>query len=102
MTQLQTDLKALYKLLRAKSRWTKGDDARNKTGLHVTALSKHATCWCLLGGMTKVANNNWPRNFSMRDAIRDQIRSGDDIQTYNDNPRRTHPQILKLIKNATL
>ena len=88
---LHDDLKAVYKLLRAKSRWTKGTFARNRSGGHVGSDSPEAVCWCLSGAINKIGSDAVRRAIDLR--LPDQT-----IAEFNDS--HTHKQVLKLIKDT--
>ena len=93
---MNTDLKALYKLLRAKSRWTQGAWARDKKGDSVNPRSNAATCWCLLGGIEKVTSS-YRRQDSMKNALRE---SADNTFLVRYNDGCSHQELLAVIKGA--
>ena len=95
-SHLLTDLKALLKLLRAKSRWTQGAMAKNKLGVTVKPRSPNAVCWCLTGGMRKIAPRNSGRYLNMRQALRNESLCS--IEDYNDT--NFHYKIVDLIKTV--
>ena len=42
-----------YELLSSEDKWTKGYMARDSKGRRVTPNSPEATCWCVLGAISK-------------------------------------------------
>lgn len=64
--QLLTDLKALRELFSDRSRWTQGVEARNGSGLPVAPMDPDAVCFCLLGGVIKVTDDEVRRYEALR------------------------------------
>ena len=107
MTQLTEDLKALHQLFANKTRWTTHNYAKNKTGRSVKALSKAATCWCLLGGMSKITglDNSKsafgdPRYEELREAVRAAVGTDCDGSLVDLNDKGGLPAVRRTIRAA--
>lgn len=68
MTARET-LKAIKKLLRAKSRWTQGRMAATKTGGPCQSGDSTAAMWCLAGAHNRVLSENPEAGSGAWDAI---------------------------------
>jgi hypothetical protein len=91
VTIYKDELQAVYKLLRAKSRWTKHDFAKDKDGLPVDALHPKACKWCLDGAFKRVGAD-WVNS--------DQALGVKSTWDFNDSRRRTHKQVLAKLRSA--
>lgn len=98
--------------------WTKGANARDKHGMSVSPRSEHATCFCLIGAITKVATERVhevkklvPVDCWQEVADQYAERSGnlyaylEDIGKlhpvdFNDDPETTFPDIENLLDSA--
>jgi hypothetical protein len=83
-------------------RWTKGAYARDADGRRLSS-SNHpsATCWCLLGALEAIdsyARERLDAAYIIEDIL-DDISSAS-IALWNDDPRRTHSEVLSLLDDA--
>ena len=111
MTQLLDDLKAVRELLSSPKKWTQGQYAKDARGHAVDDCSPKATCWCLVGSMWKrgydVGQWGCERVMSMINPLTAQLPPKDRIPgfsltVWNDDPARTHEEVLALLDKAIL
>lgn len=83
-------IQPIYDLLSDPARWTRGANARVRSGNPIGPNEANAVCWCIAGAICKV----WPdkqatcmnllyRHFPDRDPV-----------GFNDNPATTHADLL--------
>lgn len=102
ISPLVKGLKAVRELLAKPERWTKDAYARDADGARVEATDPRATCWCLSGAITKVTPDHAtgvPVWMALSDET-ERARGGAVVGFWNDRPRRTHAQVLRLIDRA--
>jgi hypothetical protein len=88
-------LKAARELIAKPERWTRGCGARNASGQDVNAHSDDATCWCAIGAIVKVSDDNpVPAEMLLRRALPD----GGFISAFNDS--HDHAEVLALFDAA--
>lgn len=95
-------LQAARLLLDDPRHWTKGWEARDKSGGGVSPGDYAAACWCGRGALWAVApDDQWSRSDASAE-VEAQLPLGDwdSIPSYNDAPRRTHADILALYDRA--
>lgn len=87
------------KLIEKPENWTQGENARNDRGRHCMIDDPLAACWCMQGAIIKSAG---PTEFTAtRKAIDAFIGTiAEYITAYNDNPDRTHPEVLAAFDSA--
>lgn len=98
-------LQGALKILRAKSRWTKGAFARNSEGesLHsgTCDYGADATCFCALGAINQAAGS-----CNVADQAGEALarvlpnRYDGSVPTWNDARRRTVEQVREMFKKA--
>lgn len=81
----------------AKPHWAAGDDA------DFSPLDESAVCWCLLGAMSKVLKIDYDSQGSKK--IEEAARvlgfgAVSSMAMWNDDPDRTHPEVLDRLDNA--
>lgn len=96
----------LQKLFSNSKRWTKGAEARSKTGRSVDPKSRQAVCWCLSGAITK-CYSNWSERIRVFAKVASFMRAGVMyapyfIANFNDRPQTTIAQIRKIVKRANV
>lgn len=97
-------LRKTRELLSEPVRWTRGAYARDASGADVPYDEQAATCWCLSGAVDLAGQGQSIAAARARDYIRVAIDSDDDsmvtIPTFNDDPGRTHADVLAAIDRA--
>lgn len=78
--------------------WTQGIAARDADGYAIAATDARAVCWCLRGGLVKVAGGNNRLLDSAMSALKVDIRSG--LATWNDQPQRTVDEVRQALRQA--
>lgn len=91
---LKETLQRVYKILHAKSRWTKGALARDKDG-NWNECEKSAISFCTLGACCRV--NGRFRNKAIM-TIQRVLRGS--ILVWNDDPKTTHADVMRVLKAA--
>jgi hypothetical protein len=86
-------LKAAKALISDEVRWTKGGNARDKDGAHVSAKSKNAVCWCMGGALLVIRSNR-----SSEKLLRQVC--GGSIARFNDAPATTHADVMAAFDRA--
>lgn len=102
MNRLLEDLKAVRSLLSVPERWTKNVYARAGKK-RIGPLNDEATCWCVLGAVRRVTK--LPEDSAyftvVTSAIAAQLPEGAPrIHKWNDDPSRTHADVLALLDKA--
>lgn len=77
--------------------WTQGYYAKDAAGIEANPFSTEAACYCVLGVLHASAVGGFSFSNAV-DAIRDQIDCA--ISTWNDNPSRTHAEVLAVFDRA--
>lgn len=106
-------LRRMKELLQSPDSWTKNAMARNARGQGCSATGPEASCWCLLGALVVVEEDDaGPGNITARDtawsAIQHAIHARKDescldvtrIIDWNDDPRVTHSDVLDVLDTA--
>lgn len=103
-------LRLVRSLLADPARWTKGAMAKDASGENVSPHSPKATCWCLVGAVYKVRDDNPDvRGSCVGDTIDiskaiDRAVSargfGRNCAAYQDRADTTHADVLSLIDEA--
>jgi len=99
VSQLLDDLKAVRDLLAVPERWTQEARARTATGDKVDPENPAACCWCISGAVSRVATGeeNSTRFYTIRNAIRRQIKGERLVALWNDDRHRTHADVIALL-----
>lgn len=98
-TTVLAALKAARRLLSKPERWTKGWFAKDKDGADVSELSKHATCFCPEGAIYRSAPGLLETD-ALAALERGLPKQWYSVPLWNDAPRRTHAQVLRLFDRA--
>jgi hypothetical protein len=85
-----------WELLATPDKWTQGVGARDARGREVSPSSKKAKCWCIYGAINKCYGND---GFSLM-ALRIERLIPTYVSTWNDNPKRTHAEVIEVLKKA--
>ena len=92
-------------------KWTQHDYARDKNGRETSIFDPEATCFCLLGGISKVYNVTVDdlddKTLEIREKINEAIRKlfpdrPSYIHKFNDHPDTTFEDIKKVLKEANV
>lgn len=101
MDDLMMTLEVLVKareLLSDPARWTQGCFARTIDGAKVRSRSKNAVCFCSVGALRKVGGSAaLGTAIDLLEAVVD-----DSIDAWNDDPWRTHADVLAAFDAAIL
>ena len=92
------DFKTVAELLEDESRWTVKVSAADENGKEVAIESNLACCWCLYGAVRKVYG--FGREGDAKLSLLQDITDTGFIATWNDNPFRTHKEVLELVRKA--
>lgn len=96
--QLLTDLKALEALFApGPHTWTQGTLARDSHGDEIDTDEPAATCFCLFGGIRKVARNTKMKKLA---AVIRRAANYDSIFEWNDAGNRTYEDVVAVIRKA--
>ncbi len=94
-------LKAIKRLIGKPERWTKGSFALDRLGQGVSASSARAVCWCLHGAYDRIGYGIEGLYSALDRAAEIEARSRNaSMISYNDDPRRTHAQVMRLLDRA--
>ena len=77
--------------------WTQVALARDQRGHDVSVMSENAVSFCVVGAMRR-SSRGLARLWSIHHALR-ELTNGT-ISAWNDDPTRTHAQVLALIDRA--
>lgn len=99
----------VYELLEDPNRWTQHEFARNKDGESCLTNSEEAVCFCLSGACKKIARKiSRHSTFLMNDLGDALLRlhpdnfSGGNYVLWQDQPERTHAEVLAVVKEARI
>ena len=96
-------VKEAERLIRAG--WTKGTFARDKAGQGVNPISPQATCFCVLGALTRAQHNLTGMSTGIDprviEAVQASVPYGSNIAVYNDADRREQWQVADLLYRAS-
>lgn len=92
-------LVAVRSRLASPSAWTQGLSARDAAGSGVNQYSRRATCWCLHAALMVESARLKTMVSEPYQAIHDII-GEEPIIEWNDHPRRTHDDVLKVLDDA--
>jgi hypothetical protein len=95
-----TVLKKARELLSGRGKWAQGWMAFNKTGAGVSAKSPDAVCFCSLGAIDRITDGDVDSYTGAIDLLHSQLPNDVSIPGFNDNPKRTKKQILRLFDKA--
>ena|SRR3990167_1311127 len=102
---LLDDLKAARALLSNSKRWTKGAFAKRtkRSVVWVSPFSVEATCWCLMGAIRKVTDDNDTANVVAIDALEEclpEIYHHFALSVFNDAQTTKHKDVMALLDCA--
>lgn len=83
-------------LLADEKRWTRDLPSRNNEGHSVEVCSEDAVCWCMLGAIWKC----YPLDEIVEIENRLRRVTGVSIASWNDEPCRTHAEVLAAVQKA--
>jgi hypothetical protein len=89
-------LRAARELLTPEGAWTKQALAFSADGKSVNPSSDEAVCWCVSGALFHT-NGEGPTN-SLWDFV--ELAIGGNIASWNDDPNRTHSEVLSALDCA--
>jgi hypothetical protein len=95
-------------LLAEPSHWTQGEYARTPAGIGMMPWSDRAVCWDLAGAVYFVAAQDQGRCDVMRAELEGypatqllrNLAGCESLQQWNDDPSRTHAEVLALLDRA--
>lgn len=87
-----------YELLAEPESWTQGVCARDKHGLIIDYRSEEACSWSLYGAMCRCYPNM--ELFKLIDLVHVEI--GHYPPFWNDNPHRTHAEVVELLRRLDI
>jgi hypothetical protein len=90
----------IHQLLKSKKNWTKGFAAKNKRGCPVFARDKSAVRFCLAGAACKCYRNM--QTYAEVLVQIDLALGGQPIPAFNDDPKTTHADVLRLAKELNI
>ncbi len=92
----------LYELFNKPENWTQGVLARDKDGKMVECHSDTAYSFCLNGGILKCYGYDTQRVMvsDIFAFVSDSI--NESISKWNDNPSRTHAEVLSLVRKLNI
>jgi hypothetical protein len=83
----------MKELLADPTKWTKGANAKDNTGMMVVPSSPNATCFCLLGAAIRCYPQNSETIFiKLINKVPNKK-----VVAWNDHPDRTHTEVLALV-----
>lgn len=87
-------------LIDTPEKWTKGCAARTVAGVPTSSWSKDACCWCIWGGFNKCYDDAHIRiHKSLHKAnVLKIIPFGMCFSEWQDQPERTHAEVLAVLK----
>lgn len=91
-------LKGARDLLSDPTHWTQGTYARAPGGFEVFVDDPRAARWCLMGALSRQGFGNFVYSDTLK-AIR-KSNNIDLVSIWNDEPNRTHAQVLEAIDNT--
>lgn len=83
-----------YELLAKPESWTQHVFARDPQGESVHWEDTAARCWCLIGAVKKVHGVGWRRPVE----IMQHHLTSTPLDDWNDNPARTHAEVVELLR----
>ena len=98
--RLEDDLKALRELFSDPSRWTRGVEAKDSLGRIVLPLEEGAVCFCLLGGILRVTDDDDDRSLALTSLLEEALPPlrYQGLDQFNDSSE--HAQVLALIETV--
>ena len=79
--------------------WTQYVYARDSAGCYITLYNKGACSFCMVGSLLRVSNHDRPLFRRMYNELFKHC-GGVNVETFNDNPRRTKEAVLAVFDNA--
>ena len=98
-------LECMKDLLARPERWTQHVDARTQDGIPVEPRSVTAHQWCLIGALRRSAENAREDTvraieYILRGLVMQEEPAMETIWEYNDAPRRSHEDIVRILDRA--
>lgn len=78
--------------------WTQGTFARNAGGYEVQPTALYAVCWCALGAISRVTNEEPGLDEHATDALSEYINGA--IGAWNDEPDRTAAEVAAAMREC--
>jgi len=92
-------LKAARELISAPERWTRDQFSRNEAGFAIDPESEKACCFCAVGALIKVSDNDIFLRHQAKDFLAEHLPVGyASIPAFNDS--HTHPEVVALFDAA--
>ncbi len=92
----------IKELLKSPKQWTKGQYARNKSGLAIQSTDPEAVCWCIMGAANRCypSVKNSKLNQNIQHLIGEEI--GYNPSVWNDAPERTFEDVHALAEKLDI
>lgn len=93
-----------YEVIDTPEKWCKGHVAVNAEGIPLDVYSKNATAFCIYGALHIAylgQKYDGPGYNEHAKRIRQEI-APQTISQFNDNPRRTHEEVISLLKRLDI
>lgn len=89
-----------WELLSKKSCWTQRAYARKSDGESCRSEDRDAVCWCMSGALRRCAMDDGYTDGSKLARLMEKI--GVPLSIWNDNPNRTHEEVVAALKEFDL
>jgi hypothetical protein len=86
-----------YELISSPFKWTKGCFARDRHGAAISEYSDDATCFCLVGAIHKCYEDDTDGEYNALMQLEGAL-NVDSLPRWNDEPERTHEEIVGVLK----
>lgn len=95
-------LRRAAELIAEPEKWCQGDHARDRFLNPCLPSSDKAQCWCMLGAIVRAADTIDSNLYRAADAIAEHLGGykRTSIGRWNDNPSRTHAEVLAALRAA--
>ena len=102
MTEMKAILVRTRELIADPKSWLQRNSARNSVGCTVGTRSSRAKSFCVLGALDRASwelKTDLPSK-TLRAPIKNHLPPSSRVVDWNDAPRRTHAQVLRLLDKA--
>lgn len=99
VTELQV-LKGTLELFQDRSKWSQGFFAADSVGAMCSPHSDEAKCFCLMGGIRKVAGKENPGIVISCVSLIQRANNIENIPHWNDNTERQHSNIINALQKT--
>ena len=82
-----------------KKGWCQGSSARYSDGITCNPESLHAEQWCLHGSVIAAYQEDFAKREGVCEKVYDKLPKGFGMAVWNDDPRRTQQQVIKLLES---